>query len=256
MYPVPLGINFVVSQQASGTGGFTGADYGRAKLTLTNADPNAVVRVASKLYGTPSNALTIELIDRGLGNTVTATTVQQIGSAIRVTLRRGSSGGILATAAEVAAALNAFTEYPLPIGAAAGGDGTGIVSAVTATALASGVNPTTSPDVFRWGLVNTNFGLFHFEQDASVQVRQIETKFTIASGTPTLTISRVPLNEAFEPITAEAIPLFVYDGLSNAKPDFSISDIELLVPRGWALQVVTSVALAGIVRMDVRRDNR
>lgn len=45
MYPVPLGINFVVSQQASGTGGFTGADYGRAKLTLSNADPNAVVRV-------------------------------------------------------------------------------------------------------------------------------------------------------------------------------------------------------------------
>lgn len=200
--------------------------------------------------------MTIELIDRGLGNTVTATTVQQIGSAIRVTLRRGSSGGILATAAEVAAALNAFTEYPLPIGAVAGGDGTGIVSAVSATALASGVNPTTSPDVFRWGLVNTNFGLFHFEHDASVQVRQIETKFTIASGTPTLTISRVPLNEAFEPITAEAIPLFVYDGLSNAKPDFSISDIELLVPRGWALQVVTSVALPGIVRMDVRRDNR
>lgn len=254
MYPVPLGVNFVVSQQASGTGAFTGADYGRAKLTVPNGDANAVVRVAAKLYGTICNGLTIEFVDRGLGNAVAATTVEQVGTAIRVILRRLTTGSVLATAAEVAAAINAFTEFPLPIGAVAGGTGLGVVGAVAPTALASGVNPTTSPDVYRWGLVNTNFGLFHFEQDGSVVIRQIEAKFTISSGTHTFTVSRVPLNEAFEPVTAEALPVFVYENLTTARPDIAISDIEVLVPPRWALQVVTSSALVGIVRMDVRRD--
>ena len=259
MYPVPLGVNFLVSHKVSGTGQFTGADYGRAKATLTNVDANARVRVASKLYGTPSNALTVELVDRGAGNIVATTYVEQVGSAIRVVLRRGSGGAPLATSAEVAAAINGYVASPGgpagPIGAVAGGDGTGVVSALSPVALAGGVDPTMAGHyAFRWAANNTNMGLLHVEQESSVIIRQMDAAFTVPSGTRTLTISRAPLNEAFEPDLTEAVPLLEYGDLTNATPNLSASDMNWLLPPRWALVVTTSVALAGIVRFDFRRD--
>lgn len=259
MYPVPLGVNFLVSHKVSGTGQFTGADYGRARATVTNVDTNAVVRVASKLYGTPSNALTVEFVDRGAGNAVSSTYVEQIGSAIRVILRRGSSGAPLATSAEVAAAINGFVATPGgpagPIGAVANGTGLGVVSAAAPVSLAGGVAPgSVGPYAFRWAANNTNMGLLHVEQESSVIIRQMDAAFTVPSGTRTLTISRAPLNEAFEPDLTEAVPLLEYGDLTNATPNLSASDMNWLLPPCWALVVTTSVALAGLVRFDLRRD--
>jgi hypothetical protein len=47
------------------------------------------------------------MFDNGAGTNVLATTAQLLGNEVRVTLRRTSGGGIQATAAEVAAAINA-----------------------------------------------------------------------------------------------------------------------------------------------------
>jgi len=259
MYPVPIGVNFLVSQKTSGTGQFTGADYGRARVTLTNADPNAHVRVASKLYGAPSNAITVELVDQGAGNAVATTRVEQAGAAIRVILRRASGGAPLATSAEVASAINGFVASPGgpagPIGAVAGGDGTGVVSAIAPTALTGGVDPSVSGyHAFRWAAGDTAFGLFHVEQESAVLVRQMDAKFTVPSGTRTLTVSRAPLNDAFEPDLTEAVPLLEYTNLTSATPNLAASDMNWLLPPRWALVVTTSVALAGIVRFDFRRD--
>lgn len=256
MYPVPLGSNFMVSQKASGSGAFTGADHGRARATVANADPNAVVRVAARRYGALANALTVEFVDQGAGNAVAATRVEQVGTALRVLLRRGASGSPLATAAEVAAALNAHA--PLdgnPVGAVAGGTGGGVVASASPQALAGGADPTTDGRyVYRWAPANTNVGLFHVEQETPVLVRQLDAAFTVPSGTRTLTVSRAPLNAAYEADPAEAIPLFEYAGLTTAAPNIVASDMNWLLPPGWALVVTTSVALVGIVRFDFRRD--
>lgn len=256
MYPTPIGVSFLVSQKVSGTGDFSAADYGRARATLTDADPNARVRVAAKLYGTAANALTVEFIDQGAGNTVSVTRVEQVGTAIRVILRRASTGSALATAAEVAAALNGFTPANgNPIGAVAGGTGLGVVSALSPQSLVGGVDPTTDGRyVFRWAIADTAMGFFHVEQQTPVIVRQMDASFTIPSGTHRLTISRAPLNEAFEVDTDEAIPLFDYALLTTAAPDITVSDMNWILPPGWVLLAETDSSLEGIVRFDFKRD--
>lgn len=258
MYPTPLGVSFVVQQRVSGTGQFTGVEYGRARVTLSKADPNAVVRAAARLYGTLANNLTLELVDRGVGNVISATRVEQVGSNIRVILRRGSSGSPLATSAEVAAALNSYDAYnSTPLGAVAGGDGTGLVVGASAVALTGGVNPSPLGALgFSWVVpANSHAGLFHFEQERPVLVRQLEFKFTIASGTHWVKVERGPLNEAFEFVSADAVPVVVYESLTTGAPDLTIADAPLLLPPRWGLRVTTDAALPGLVRMDVRRDD-
>jgi hypothetical protein len=311
MYPAALGTSFVVQQEVSGSGQFTGAEYGRARLTVPNVDTNAVVRVAARLFGSLANALLVEFIDRGAGNTVSATFVEQVGTSIRVYLRRGASGVPLATAAEVAAVINDYARYTsIPISAVAGGTGLGFCTAVAPALLTGGRNywghvsgrvwgsgttyaegedvadlgvlyrslqasntnhaPASSPSwwqaferpdgaTFRWRPTNTNLGLFHFEQDRTLILQQFEAKFTVPGGTHSVRLERVPLNAAFEPIDAEAIPDFVYSSLTTASsatsgPDITLADVSIKLPPRWAFRVVTSAAMPGFVRMDVRRE--
>lgn len=311
MYPAAVGTSFVVQQEVSGSGQFNGAEYGRARATLPNGDSNAVVRVAARLFGTLANALLVELVDRGSGNTVAATTVEQVGTAIRVYLRRGASGSPLASAAEVAAAINDYARYTsVPVTAVAGGTGLGLCTAVAPTQLTGGRNswgfvsgrvwsstatyaegddvmdqgvlyrslqnsntnhsPGASPSwwqayeradaaTFRWKPANTNLGLFHFEHDRTLVLQQFEAKFTVPVGTHSVRLERVPLNQAFEPIDAEAIPDFVYPSLTTSStptsgPDITLADVSIKLPPRWAFRVITDVAMAGVVRMDVRRE--
>lgn len=256
MYPVPVGVSFLVSQRVSGTGRFNGSDHGRARSTVANVDPNAVVRLAARRYGVEANALTVEFVDRGVGNAVAATRVERAGSALRVVLRRGTGGAPLATAAEVAAAINGFApETGNPVGAAYGGDGTGVVSAAAPQPFAGGAAPATDRIYsYRWAPANTDLGFFHVEQESPVLVRQLQARFTVPSGTRRLIVSRVPVNRAFEADLAEAVPLLDYAGLTTAAPDLTVSDVNWILPPGWALVAETDVSLAGVVRMDFRRD--
>lgn len=311
MYPAALGTSFVVQQEVSGTGQFTGAEYGRARLTVPNGDVNAVVRIAARLFGNLANSLLVEFIDRGAGNTVPATFVEQAGTAIRVYLRRGASGSPLATAAEVASVINTYTRYTsIPIAAVAGGTGLGVCGAVAPTLLTGGRNfwghvsgrvwsstatyaegddvadqgvlyrslqgsntnrtPASSPSwwqaferpdpaTFRWRPTNTNLGLFHFEHDRVLVLQQFEAKFTVPIGSHSVRLERVPLNAAFEPVDADAVPVFVYSSLTTSStptsgPDITLADVSIKLPPRWAFRVVTDVAMPGLVRMDVRRE--
>lgn len=258
MFPTQLGTAFMAQQVVSGTGVFNGSEYGRAKASISNADPNAVVRVSARLYGTAPNSYTIELYDAGAGITVPATTASQVGAQIRVTLRRSIEDGILATAAEVAAAINSARTG---IVATYGGTGNGVVSAVgpqpiTGTAL--GVDATIAgPDcslVLYYLPVNTNGGLFYFEQEQSLVVRQFEAKFTVPGGTYTVSVERVNLNDNLEVISSESIPNYVWPGITALAPDIAYSDNNLYLHPRQALRVVTSGGgLPGIVRFDVRK---
>lgn len=258
MYPVALGQTFMAQQSVSGTGVFDGTEYGRAKGVVTNADPNAVVRVSARLYGPAPNSYTIAFLDAGSGITVPATTVRQTGSAIEVTLRRSIELGLLATAAEVAHAINTTQTG---IVATYGGTGNGVVDAVAAqpiTGTASGVDSLISGpngEMIRTYLpVNQNGGFFYFEQPVTLVIRQFEAKFTLASGTYTVTVERVNLNENLEPLSTEAIPNYVWEGITAARPDIAYSDNNLYLQPYQALRVLTSGSgLPGVVRFDARR---
>jgi len=303
MYPSALGTSFIIQHVARGTGYFSGSDHGRARVTITNADPNATVRAAARLYGPLANALTLEFIDRGTGVAVPATVVEVVGTAVKVTLRRLSTGSVLATGQEVAQAINA--QERCPIRAVPNGDGTGVVAAVAATALTGGVASWGTPtadawssgttyslhqDVVRYGVCyraiqgpnlnhppesspswwevmpvgrkgtyvwqpnNTQLGFFSPENDDTIVLRQFEARFTIASGTHTCTLWRAPMNDVFEPVVNEAVAVFIFDALTTSAPDVCLSDVRIMLPAGWCFYVTTDVHLAGIVRMDLRRE--
>lgn len=305
MYPVDTGAVLVVQQQVSGTGRFTGADYGRSKATLTGGTVDADVRVASRVYGALADGLSVELVDRGVGTAVAVTYAEQTGSVVRVYLRRASGGSPLATANEVAQAIS-DAKYPgAPLGAVAGGNGSGLCVGAAPVQLAggryaagvdgalawssgrtyaigeqvtyqgmrfisiAGSNLNHAPDVaptwwryteptddltYRWGLpANTNAGLFHFEHGSTVDLLQLEMKFTVPGGTHTATVSRCPMNRALEPILAEKIPILIYTSLVTGAPDITLNDIDVKLAPRWCFLVETSVSMPGIVRMDVRR---
>lgn len=305
MYPVDQGAVLVVQQQVSGTGRFTGADYGRSKATLPGATADADVRVASRVYGVLANGISVELVDRGVGTAVATTYAEQAGSVARVYLRRGSSGVPLATANEVAQAI-CDAAYPgAPLCAVAGGNGSGLCTGASPVQLsggrfasgvdgapawssvrtyaigeqvtyqgmrfeaAAGSNLNNPPDLspswwryteptddltYRWGLPpNTNAGLFHFEQNSTLDLLQLEMKFTVPGGTHSVTVSRCPLNRALEPVLAEKVPILHYPSLVTGAPDISLNDIDVKLAPRWAFLVETSVSMPGIVRMDVRR---
>lgn len=259
MYPISTGNPFLVQQSVSGTGVFDGSEYGRAKATLPNGDANAVVRLSARLYGSASNAYSVELVDRGGSIVVPTTVIEQSGAAIRVILRR-SSVAILATAQEVAAAINALG-LAGGVCATYGGTGNGVVSAASAVSLTGGVNPVDRAGNHTQYVyvhpVNVSGGFFYFEQEETITVRQFECKFQVPGGTYAVTVSRVNLNENLEPIMAESIPCFVHDLLTVDKPDIAFADVGILLhPRQGLLVTVDGGGLPGVVRFDVRKGAR
>lgn len=258
MYPIALGNTFMAQQSVSGTGVFNGSEYGRAKGHVANADPNAVVRISARLYGVAPNSYLIQFVDAGAGIEVPATTVQQTGALIQVTLRRSISLGLLATAAEVADAINRTTTG---IVATYGGTGNGLVAAMAAQAItndALGVDALISgpgSEVVRYQLpANVSGGFFYFEQTQTIAIRQFEAKFVLASGTYTVTVERVNLNANLEPVSGEAIPNYVWEGITAARPDIAYSDNNLYLHPYQALRVLTSgPGLSGVVRFDARK---
>lgn len=258
MYPIALGKTFMAQQVVSGTGVFNGTEYGRAKGVVTNADPNAVVRISARLYGTAPNSYTIAFVDAGAGVSVAATTVTQEGPAIRVTLRRSGELGLLATAAEVASAINRSSTG---IVATYGGTGNGTVTAMAAQAItntASGADSViagpSNEQVLTYLPVNENGGFFYFEQEETLAIRQFEAKFTVGGGTYTVTVERVNLNDNLEPVSAEAIPVFVWEDITSTRPDTAYSGARIYLQPRQALRVTTSGGgLPGIVRFDAQR---
>jgi hypothetical protein len=257
MYPITLGDTFSVQQSVTGTGVFNGTDFARARVTLGPFGGGGVIRFAARLYGTPSNAYSVQLVDPGAGVAYPATTVEQNGSVIKVHLRR-STIAILATPGEVAIAINAQMNFAFPLRAFAQVD-TGVCDAVAATPLTSGADPSEilgdelyPNQLFKWVRVNLDGGYFHFEQREPILVRQFEAKMILSFPT-TLKWSIVNLTADFMNITAEKIPVFVQD-LTLAAPDITVTDVR--IPLMFNQALVCDCAAAGLVRVVARREAR
>jgi hypothetical protein len=256
MYPSSVGLKFLVQQNVTGLNSFDGTEYGRARLTVgPGLGDNRTVWIAARLYGAASNLITVQFVDMGPGYTVGSTYVQQAGSSVLVYLRR-SVGAVLATSAEVATALNAFTAYTAPgfaLRARAEGDGLGVVSAQAATPLTGGQDSSRQGSQYLWTPAG-NGGFFHFEHDVPMWVLGFAAKFTIGSPGPyTVSVSRVRLNDDFTPILAEKIGIFYYTSLAPSTPDVSYTDVKQLLHPNQALLVETSAPLPGFVNFDVTR---
>lgn len=263
MYPAAIG-SFMVQQVLSGTGVYNGTEFGRAKCQIpagSPPDPDAVIDVASKVYGTPANAITISLVDRGAGITVPSTQVMQGGSVIQVILQRDATLGLQARAVDVVNAINAYQSFTFPVRARYGGTGLGVMAATSSPIalnnVSTGMDPATGPkdaggfsNVFKWTRpANQNGGFFYFEQTEDIILRQFEFELTVASN-QTLKVSRINLDDGLEPIGAEKGPIFEAD-MSPAQPRIALSDVRILLHPYQA--VLVECAVPGMVRIDAAR---
>lgn len=248
MYPTPLGTPFCVQETTLDTGFIADTERGRAKRAIGSV--GNVVTVGAKLLGTEANAYTVALIDRGVA--VAQTSVAQVGSAFEVTLRR-SSGALLATASEVAAAINAAN---LPVRASYVG---GVMAAVPATALTGGLAPSVvdpSGTRFEWSrTTGQSGGFFYFEnlQDVMV-VTSIQAKFSGLGGAIPFRVSIINLDAGLEKISGTDI--VVKDAeVSSTYPDFSLSGTDG-IPLFPYQALLVSCAAVGTVRVTAQRMRR
>jgi hypothetical protein len=144
------------------------------------------------------------------------------------------------------------------------GTGNGVVAAygpAAANNSALGVDPAirgaNNEQYLYFVPANTSAGFFFFEQEETITVRQFEALFTVPGGTYTVTVYRVNLNSNYEPILSEAIPVFVWDGITTTRPDIAFSDVGIILHPAQALRVVVNGGgLPGVVRFDVRKGGR
>ena len=253
---IDLGSSTCIQQTISGTGNFVSTlpakHLGRAYLS--HGSSTAELRFRARRFGTDGNSIQVRLVDPGV--TQTATTISQTGQVVTVTLRRNGSS-ILATAQEVADAINNWTNpsnpsQGSPIVAWAGGGG--VVAALAATSLAGGLNPEIVGSQLKFtGATNASGGVFYFEQTEPVIIRQIETKFTIASGSGTVTFKIANLTVGLEIIAAESIAI-TSATVSDTATEASFGDVGyILLPRQ---ALIVEAAYPGCARVYPRRESR
>ena len=250
VYPTSLGTPFCV-QETTLDANFTGAtERGRAKHTFGSGSSRVIV--GAKLLGAEANSYTIALIDRGIA--VSVTSVVQRGPAIEVTLRRSSSS-LLATAAEVSAAIT-----PAGLPGRASGNGSGVVVAAAATALSGGAAPTQvdpSGTRFEWDRTTGQAGgLFYFENHQDVMVvTGFQAKFSGLTSAPVpLRIAVVNLDGGLERVTDTDISVKDAE-VTSSYPEFSMSGIDGIPLLPYQALLVTCAAV-GRVRVTVQRQRR
>jgi hypothetical protein len=122
-----------------------GRQYGvQASLTTALTGANNDLTFTSRGRGNIRNLITVAYVDPAANNAALA--VSTVGNAISVSLATGGGGAITSTAAQVRDAVNADSAASALVFAAnaAANDGTGVVTAMAATALAGGDSKVTS----------------------------------------------------------------------------------------------------------------
>jgi hypothetical protein len=254
---VSFDLSSVVSMQQllTGPGTYNGSYVGRASLDVGGG--GALVRYRARAYGLDGNSVTVEQFDSGAPNVVPVTTVQLLSAnSVRVILRR-SAGAILATADEVANAINNFRNssnptQQLPVVAHAGG--TSVVAAAAATPLAGGADPTIVAPQLKFTTAGAG-GLFYFDQTDPLVIRQMECQFVGMVGAVNVSFQIANLDAGLEPIAAETATIF--SGAVNVgQPFVSFADASFLLLPRQAFLVVPASPLTGMARVNVQREAR
>lgn len=139
-----------------------------ASLELDNATPdaNSKVTITANEAGTAGNDIKVQFLDP-LGNDQ-ALAVSISGDTIVVSLATDGTGAITSTAAEVAAAINAHLIAGELVTAEASGDGSTVIEAHAATALANGAAGT---GYLAEGVLLYDVDVTHGDQQGAMIVR-------------------------------------------------------------------------------------
>lgn len=258
MYLLSNGSTFLVQQAMAvvpGTSVFNGTEYGRASLAVPGGAANQSLWFRAKRYGASANSIMVALVNPG--GTLATTTATLTGTLVEVRLRT-TAGVVQATAAEVAAAVNAVALYGFPVVADYDRStlGNGVVSAAAGVLLTGGVNPRVEgqQSQFKWDLpLNQNGGLFYFEQEVPIVIRQMGADFPTIAGPTPFKIWIVNMTPGLGFYTAEKVPLFERVLDAGGLGDIGFSDGRSPLLPNQALRV--ECALPGIVTFHLRMDS-
>ena len=229
-------------QHTSSAGTFDGTEIGRAKYeTGTSA---ADVRFSARRLGDSGHGIHVKMVDPG--RAYESTIVRAYADEIEIVLKRSSSA-ITATAAEVAAAVNAFDFRAMPnLAIVAHGYGTSAVSALARTALSGGLTvPPSEGFTARLSTASTA-GLFYFDQNEPLQIMQVEA----ALGASVATVISSVDYRTMCPVTTENFT--IYGVTSTGFLWVPTQPVVLLPGRG----IKVTAATTGIVRVTARRMSR
>lgn len=236
----------LLQQSVTGSGNFTGVDVGRASRVMGSA--GAAVTVKARDFGADGNGYNVQLVDQG--GVVTSTQARWTDPThLKVYLRR-SALAIIATAQEVADAVNAM---PGPAKVVAYAGGTDPVLAASDAALAGGLDPAKIGAEYRLTpALNANGGLFFFGNDEPIEVLQVLGHIPGLGGSTALKLQVVGLGAGFEPIETEAFTFFT-TSLDGTTTDFFCDKRPIIGPR----QAVRAlIAAPGVIQVLVRRSER
>ncbi len=257
MLQFDLGTTTCLQQKLSGTGVFNGSHMGRATVDLGSS--GSLVRFRARRYGADGNNLRVALVDAGAGTAVSVTNVQLVGNnLVNVNLRR-TTGAIVATADEVANAVNNYlnTNNPsqqLPVVAYA--PGTSVVVAAAATNLAGGLDPTIMAPQVKFEAANVNGGLIYFDQDVPIVVRQLECYFSDPGGSESVSFKVANLTTGLEVDASEAITIFTAT-VTTSQRYASFAAANFIMLPHQCLQIITSgPTLSGVARVYARRESQ
>lgn len=156
-----------------------------ATLSTNLTGSNNDLIYTARDFGTAGNSTTVAYADPGGNNAALSVSVSS--AAITVNLATGSGGAITSTAAQVKAAIEASAAASALVSVAlkTSNDGTGVVTALSATNLAGGVNPVAAPG-FDTQVVVENTG----SVSVSVRLRECDS-YAAASPRWTLNTSTI-----------------------------------------------------------------
>lgn len=243
-----------MQQIVGAPGAYDGSYVGRASVTFGAGA--SLVRCRARRYGTDGNNLTVQLYDAGAPNVVAATTATLVSAnAVRVSLRR-NAGALLATADEVAAAINGFRNsnnpaQQLPVVCHSGG--AGVVAAAAATALTGGLDPQLVAPLVKF-TTTANGGLFYFDQTEPLVVRQMLGKFAGMGGPVDIAVQVANLDGGLDSISAETATIFT-GNVDVTQPYVSFADASFLLLPYQAVLIVPTAPLTGMVQLQVQYES-
>lgn len=175
----------------------TDVDLTEASLTTSLTGTNNDLVFTARAGGQWGNSLQIEYLDPGGVSATLSLTVS--GFLLTVNLGRAASA-INTTAAQITALIqaNSTANQLVSVANAGGDDGTGIVTALTATALSGGTFSVVQPSLVNGDATNDHY---FTGNDGFVVVEVVSTD----AGTQTVTIPHSPSTRIGVPITDEVV---------------------------------------------------
>lgn len=201
-----------------------------ATLSTALAGANNDLDYTAATAGSAGNSITIRYVDPGAISQALAVSV--LASAITVSLATDGAGAITSTAGQISTAIAALPAAAALVSSAnkAANDGTGVVIAMAATALAGGLDPTAT--------LFTVTGVVNVKLFARCTVDLAGASATVAVGTALATAGLLPLTTA---TTLDANELWF-----DATPDTSVEAVSGLTSFLVAQNIIQTVGTAAI----------